>query len=103
MKMSKPRKQYSKEFKEKVVKEAIETGNATLVARQYDLNSNMLNRWVREFKNPRKKPTVHQEYKDHTGAMKMLASENETLKKLLGDKDLKIAILEDLLKKTTRP
>ncbi|KXG73635.1 transposase [Thermotalea metallivorans] len=99
--MSKTRRKYSKEFKEKVIKEAMETGNAALVARQYDLNKNMLNRWVREFKNPKKQPTVNQEYKDHTAAMRMLESENETLKKLLGDKDLKIAILEDLLKKTT--
>lgn len=100
--MSKTRRKYSKEFKEKVIKEAIETGNATLVARQYDLNTSMLNRWVREFKNLKKQSVDHQEYKDHHAAMKMLESENETLKKLLGDKDLKIAILEDLLKKTTR-
>jgi len=31
----------------------------------------------------------------------MLASENERLKKLLGEKDLEIAILKDLVKKTT--
>lgn len=100
--MSKARKQYSKEFKEKVIKEAIETGNAALVARQYELSANMLSRWVREFKNPKKQTPDHREYKDYHAAMKMLESENETLKKLLGDKDLKIAILEDLLKKTNR-
>ncbi len=97
--MSKPRKQYSKEFKEKVIKEAIETENASLVARQYDLSASMLNRWIREFKNPKKQPIVNKEYKNDDAAMKALETENETLKKLLGDKDLKIAILEDLLKK----
>jgi transposase-like protein len=79
--MSKTRRKYSKEFKEKVIKEAIETGNATLVARQYGLNTSMLNRWVREFKNPKKQSVDHQEYKDHHAAMKIIESEEKNQNK----------------------
>jgi transposase-like protein len=32
------KKRYDAAFKEKLVKEAIETGNATVVARKYDIN-----------------------------------------------------------------
>ncbi|MBO8170246.1 MAG: transposase [Thermoanaerobacteraceae bacterium] len=41
------RKRYSPEFKLKVVKETIETGNGAMVARKHELNPNMVNRWVR--------------------------------------------------------
>ncbi|MDP2857996.1 MAG: hypothetical protein Q8P50_08480 [Bacillota bacterium] len=34
------------------------------------------------------------------GEMRTLAAENERLKKLLGEKDLEIAILKDLVRKT---
>jgi len=36
----------------------------------------------------------------HNQSTKALESENEKLKKLLGEKDLEIAILKDLVKKT---
>jgi len=39
---------YSPEFKQQVVREARETGNAALVARQHQLNPAMVRRWVRE-------------------------------------------------------
>mgnify|MGYP006866711968 CR=1 FL=1 len=49
-----------------------------------------------------KKSPIHKEYKNSYTVIKAIEAENETLKKLLGEKDLKIAILEDLLKKTTQ-
>ena len=45
------RKRYSQEFKDQVVKECIEVGNAAIVARKNDLSANMVSRWVREHKN----------------------------------------------------
>ncbi len=42
------REKYTKEFKEQVIKEAMETGNSSVVARRYDSNSNMVARWVRD-------------------------------------------------------
>ena len=91
------RKRYSKEFKLQIIKEALESNNTALVARRYELNANMVHRWIREYHN------------GHFGNVdvavlpdidaKKLTSENDQLKKLLGEKDLEIAILRDLLKK----
>lgn len=92
------RTKHSKEFKVQVSKEAIETGNAALVARRYELSPNMVNRWVKEYKEGK--------YDDGDFGVepapletKKLAQENDQLKKLLGEKDLEIAILRDLIKK----
>jgi transposase len=80
-----------------VIKEAIETGNKTAVARRYELAPNMLQRWVKEMEDGK--------YGDVDLATvtpfesKALAQENDQLKRLLGEKDLEIAILRDLIKK----
>ncbi|MDK2986107.1 MAG: transposase [Clostridia bacterium] len=100
------RKKYTKEFKEQVIKEAMETGNSSVVARRYDLNSNMVARWVREFKNGKYglengSTEANPTFNDVSQENKQLSQENEQLKKLLGEKDLEIAILRDLLKKTS--
>lgn len=91
------RTKHSKEFKLQVIKEAQETGKINLVARRYELNPNMVGRWIREYKEGK--------YKDVNVAVlpdldsKELAKENERLKTILGEKDLEIAILRDLIKK----
>ncbi|WP_077299966.1 transposase [Virgibacillus pantothenticus] len=91
------RTRHSKEFKIQVIKEAMETGKTSIVARRYELNPNMVTRWVREYKDGK--------YGDIDVATipdldsKHLANENEHLKKILGEKDLEIAILRDLIKK----
>jgi transposase-like protein len=41
-------KRYSAEFKNKIIKEAKETGNASLVARKHDLVAGTVTRWVRD-------------------------------------------------------
>ncbi|ASS90019.1 transposase [Aeribacillus pallidus] len=91
------RTKHSKEFKLQVIKEAQETGNNSLVARRYELNSNMVSRWVREYKDGK--------YGDVDVTVlpdldpKEISKENEKLKILLGEKDLEIAILRDMIKK----
>lgn len=102
------RKRYSPEFKLKVVKEAIETGNGAMVARKHELNPNMVNRWVRTYKVVGEKNFLDGKtsLKNRTTAIynkqeyKEIVKENEKLKKLLGEKELEIEILCDLLKKT---
>jgi len=102
------RKKYSPEFKLKVVKEAIETGNNSLVARNHQLGSSMVSRWVRQYKavgesNFLAGKTSNQQWNNKPFTekeKKELAQENDRLKKLLGEKDLEIEILRDLLKKT---
>ncbi|MED4600045.1 transposase [Paenibacillus validus] len=97
------RKQYSPELKEKIILEAIEVGSPTLVARKYEINANMLGRWVRKYKEGKKTSSIPEEHSVSVSEITMenrqLSQENEQLKKLLGEKDLEIAILRDLIKK----
>ncbi|MEC1723078.1 transposase [Schinkia azotoformans] len=70
-----------------------------MVARRYELNPNMVSRWVREYKDGKfgdRDVTVLPDLD-----AKELSKENDQLKKLLGEKDLEIAILRDLIKKTS--
>src|SRR5690554_5856275 len=92
------RTKHSNEFKIQVANESIETGNAALVARRYELSPNMVYCWVREYNEGK--------FGDHISTdsvtpleTKQLSQENDQLKKLLGEKDLEIAILRDLIKK----
>lgn len=91
------RKQYSMEFKSQIIHESLDTGNSALVARRHGLNTNMVARWVREYKQGK-----HQNGSEH-GLPPIdtdkITTENEQLKKLLGQKDLEIEILQDLIKK----
>jgi len=41
------RKRYTQEFKNQVVKESLEVGNAAVVARKYDVSTNMVSRWIK--------------------------------------------------------
>ncbi|MFD0957769.1 transposase, partial [Virgibacillus alimentarius] len=87
----------SKEFKIQVIKEALETGKPSVVARRYDLNANMVSRWIREYRDGKYGDTNAMTVPDLDS--KQLSNENDQLKKLLGEKDLEIAILRDLVKK----
>ncbi len=90
---------YSEELKRQIVKEVEETGNATLVARKHDIVPGTVTRCVRESKSANKTNNpLNIDYSTNSS----LDKENEQLKKLLGEKDLEIAILKDLLKKTTQ-
>ena len=91
-------KRYPEEFKRQIIKEVEETGNATLVARRQTKVPGTVTRWVRESKKENGL-ILSYNYSNNINA-KSLEEENEQLKKLLGEKDLEIAILRDLLKKT---
>ncbi len=99
------RKKYDAELKIRVAREAIETGNSTVVARRYEIAPVVVSRWVRNYKangsvafDVTKKNAAHQ---DCSVQLRQVEHENEQLKKLLGEKDLEIAILRDLVKKGT--
>ncbi|RBW67271.1 transposase [Bacillus taeanensis] len=91
------RQKYSKEFKLQVVKEALETGKKALVSRRYELSTNMVHRWVREYNQGKFENGSSLE--NSSLETKELAQENDQLKRLLGEKDLEIAILRDMIKK----
>ena len=93
------RKKYSDEFKQQIIKEAIETGNCSIVARKHNLIPSNVARWVRTHSNGNNSASKNY-YPDKNS--KELAKENEQLKKILGEKELEIAILRDRLKKTNQ-
>ncbi|MFN3284153.1 MAG: transposase [Pseudothermotoga sp.] len=99
------RKSYSLEFKQQVVQEAKEVGNASQVARRHGLTPKQVYDWIRQSKHSGWKNTEPdakkvQAYIPSAQEFKEIESENDKLKKLLGEKDLEIEILRDLLKKT---
>jgi transposase len=95
------RKQYSPDFKKQVVKEAVEVGNASIVARRHNLSEGMVSRWIRQLngsKNPISMTSIRMQ--QNTIDSKSALAENEKLKRIIGEKELEIEILRDLLKKT---
>jgi len=89
------KKVYSPEFKQQIIKEVEETGNAALVARRHEVSPNTVQGWIKKTKSPKVKIDINNPI-----VIKEVEKENEHLKKILGEKDLEIAILKDLLKKT---
>jgi transposase len=90
------RRRHTAEFKQQVVKEVKETHNSALVARNHNLSPSLVAKWVREADYPIPKGIPL------TKETKELVKQNNMLKKLLAEKDLENAILQDLLKKTNK-
>jgi len=103
------RRNFSTQFKQQLVRECIETGNVSLVARKHDLNANMVRRWVKQasggggkLSGKTKGVATHvttEELRALNTDREELALENDKMKKALGEQALEIAILRDLLKK----
>ena len=83
----------------------MKTGNSALVARRYELSGSLVALWVREFKSGKYSTGSNNElnFKDLTRENLQLYQEiyqeNDQLKKMLGDKELEIAVLKNLIKK----
>jgi transposase len=99
------RRRFTPDFKIRVVNEALETGNTSAVARRHGIHSSVLNRWISEYKdNGPDAFNGNKKINDKDNAISLqqlmrLERENAQLKKLLGEKDLEIAILRELMKK----
>ena len=78
---------YTAEFKAQVIHEVQETQNATIVARRHQLSPSMVRRWSRE---------VRQETGKSSEGLSR-AEENAPRKRLVIDRDLQIAVLQDAL------
>jgi transposase-like protein len=104
-----PIKKHSDEFKKQVVKEALETGNSSLVGRKYNISPSIVARWVRAGKPDPMKSMAKKalqaspELVEDPRESKKAIEQNTQLKKLLGEKELEIEILRDLLKKMKIP
>lgn len=98
------RRQFTKEQKMQMVKEIIQTGNASLVARRNNVRDSVIRRWLDKYKQygeaafeqPRAVATLPNPLAAQMHALEM---ENERLKRLLGEKDLELAVMRDLQKK----
>ena len=90
---------YPQSVRDQVVQEVREVRNAALVARRHELREPLVQRWVRQAARAGRFPVP-----DPTTMAALTAAEGENrhLKELLGEKDLEIAILKDLVKKADR-
>src|SRR5690606_22513272 len=100
------KKRYTPEFKLRVVREALEVGIYKGVARHYQIDASMVGRWVRKYRQEGESAFDRTLRRQQTPAptdvnqrIKELKRENDWLKRIVGEKDLEIAILRDLLKK----
>lgn len=92
--------QYSDEFKEQVLAEVDQVGNAALVARRYQISENTIYTWMaKRRKNgsvtslPKARARRLEELEKR---LKQVSTENERLKRLLAEKELELAILREL-------
>lgn len=97
-------KRSTQEFKEMVLKEVNETNSVPQVARRHGISPKTIYNWQDKAKHkdwemtePSAKKTAV--YTPTAQEFKELENENGKLKTILGEKDLEIAVLRDLLKK----
>lgn len=96
------RTRYPKELKERVIREALETGNVAAVARRHELKVSVVYSWMRQHRLSTETGSEATSNPGGGKAQRALEKENARLKSLLGEKELEIAILKDLVKKTNR-
>lgn len=87
--MSRKRRVFSSEFKQKVVQEVLSGSSQVQVAARHSLSANTVNLWMHHYRNGRLGGEA-------TGDAKLaqLLSENRELKQLVGQKELEIEFLK---------
>jgi transposase-like protein len=91
------RRYFSTESMRQIAEEAMAEGNISLVARRYEVSRNSVMRWIE-----RHRQGVLADGQMSSATVERLMDENRRLKKLVGENELKIAIMEELLKKNTQ-
>ncbi|MBO8159466.1 transposase [Thermosyntropha sp.] len=94
------KREYTQKFKEQIIKECQEVGNIALVARRHNISPNTIQTWVRKIKQtgslnplPKNSKKRRQEIEKR---LEDISRENNELKKLLGEKELELAVLRDM-------
>jgi len=86
----------SPEEKNQIIKEALETGNSSLVARKYNVTPLAVARWVKENKLDPMKEIINKalkkipELSESAKETKQIEEQNFKLKKLIGEKELDV-------------
>jgi transposase-like protein len=90
------------EVKRNYVRMALESGNYSSIARHAGISRSTLTKWIKEYEDE-----VREQMEDPTSAIVSTEPTKEELKakyeqamKLLGEKELEVAMLRNLLKKT---
>jgi len=78
-----------------IAEEAMAEGNISLVARRYEVNRSTVRRWVGNYLDG-----GLADGQASSATLERLMDENRRLKRMVGEHELKIAIMEELLKKT---
>lgn len=89
------KKNYTEEFKEQVIREVNNVKDIGIVARKHGIARSTVHGWIKK----QSSGTALIEGKEIVRDLKEKEQENNQLKKILGEKDLEISILRDLLKK----
>lgn len=94
---------YYEEQKEKVALEALSGIKAAVVARKYGISPSTVNQWVRDYreKNGEQDFPYPQEQAEEMKRLLEVEKKYERAMKMLGEKDLELEILRELLKKPT--
>ena len=97
-------KTYTKEFKETVLQEVNETNDIAQVARRHGISPKTIYNWRKQSQHKAwdataPSATKTMSYTPTAQEFKTLETQNNQLKNLLGEKELEIAILRDVLKK----
>jgi transposase-like protein len=94
------RKRYEPEFKEQIVRECQEVGNAALVARNHGISRYTINNWVSASRKRGSVVALPRAIQERTSEMehrlKALGAENDRLKRIVAEKELELAILREL-------
>lgn len=94
------KKHYDQEFKEQIIRECQEVGNAALVVRRHGLSKNTVHSWLQASRRngsivplPKNK---EQRLIEVENRLETLGRENERLKRIVAEKELELAILREL-------
>lgn len=98
-----PNTEQFQELKKQFVREALEGGNTSFIARKHGLNPKTLGQWVREFRDEveeemetkKSKPQMNPQQEDQD-----VKKQLDQALKLIGKLQVENEILKDLLKKT---
>lgn len=97
---------YTKELKEEILREVQEVGNVSLVSRKHGISKSTIFTWIKqsdkkdEIKVKPGRKTLVEGEKELKNELTEITQENDKLKRILGEKDLEIAILKELIKKS---
>lgn len=94
------RSHYTQEFKEQVLRECQEVGNVALVARRHNISPNTIHTWRHKVRKTGSLAPLSgdeaAQIRDLKGRLEKSSTENFRLKKIVAEKELQIAIMEEL-------